>query len=76
MVTSGCVRGTAVDAFSYNLHVIVPEECVADRGQTSHKVALFEIHMKYGDVLPLHQVIAELQSACAGRSLPSAAAAV
>jgi maleamate amidohydrolase len=76
MVTSGCVRGTAVDAFSYNLRVIVPEECVADRGQTSHKVALFEIHMKYGDVLPLHQVMTELQAACAGRSRSDAPAAV
>ena len=63
MVTSGCVRGTAIDAFSYNLRVIIPQECVADRGQTSHKVALFEIHMKYGDVLPLDTVIAELEPA-------------
>ncbi len=76
MVTSGCVRGTAIDAFSYSLRVIIPEECVADRGPTSHKVALFEIHMKYGDVLPLHQVMTELQSACAGRSRPAVAAAV
>ncbi len=65
MVTSGCVRGTALDAFSYNYRVIVPQECVADRGQTSHKVALFEIHMKYGDVMPLDEVIAHLEAACA-----------
>lgn len=52
MVTSGCVRSTAIDAFSYNYRVVIPEECVADRGQTSHKVALFDIHMKYGDVVP------------------------
>ena len=56
MVTSGCVRATAVDAFSYNYYVIIPEECVADRSQISHKVSLFDIHMKYGDVLPLSQV--------------------
>ncbi len=65
MVTSGCVRGSAIDAFSYNYRVIVPQECVADRGQTSHKVALFEIHMKYGDVLPLDEVIAHLEASCA-----------
>jgi maleamate amidohydrolase len=76
MVTSGCVRGTAIDAFSYNLRVIIPEECVADRGLTSHKVALFEIHMKYGDVLPLHQVMAELHSACAAGGRPTIPAAV
>jgi maleamate amidohydrolase len=60
MVTSGCVRATAVDAFSHNLRVVVPEECVADRIHTSHAVALFDIQMKYGDVLPAAQVLAHL----------------
>lgn len=60
MVTSGCIRATAVDAFSHNLRVVVPEECVADRVQVSHAVALFDIHMKYGDVLPAHEVRAAL----------------
>ena len=67
MVTSGCVRSSALDAFSYNYRVIVPQECVADRGQTSHKVALFEIHMKYGDVLPLETVLANLDAAAGAR---------
>lgn len=56
-VTSGCVRGTCLDAFNLNYRVIVPEECVCDRGTVSHKVALFEIHMKYGDVIPLREVL-------------------
>jgi maleamate amidohydrolase len=62
MVTSGCVRATAVDAFSHNLRVVVPEECVADRARVSHAVALFDIHMKYGDVLPAAAVRAELEA--------------
>ena len=62
MVTSGCVRATAVDAFSHNFRVIVPEECVADRVQTSHAVALFDIHMKYGDVVPLAEVTTALEA--------------
>jgi maleamate amidohydrolase len=45
LTTSGCVRGTVVDAFSYNFRVIIPEECVGDR------------NMKYGDVLKLDEVI-------------------
>jgi len=61
MTTSGCVRATVVDAFSYNLRVVVPEECVADRVELSHKVSLLDIHMKYGDVLPLNQVIRYLK---------------
>jgi nicotinamidase-related amidase len=62
-VTSGCVRGTCLDAFSNSLRVIVPEECVCDRGATSHAVALFEIHMKYGDVVPVDRVLSHVTEA-------------
>jgi nicotinamidase-related amidase len=58
MVTSGCVRATVIDAFSHNYRVIVPLECVADRSATSHQVNLFDIDMKYADVLPLTEVLA------------------
>jgi maleamate amidohydrolase len=64
-VTSGCVRGTCLDAFNLNYRVIVPEECVCDRGETSHKVALFEIQMKYGDVVPLAEVIPAVAASAA-----------
>ena len=60
-VTSGCVRATCLDAFNYNFRVIVPQEAVCDRGQVSHKVALFEIHMKYGDVLSVEEVVSYLE---------------
>lgn len=60
MVTSGCVRATVVDAFSYNFIVVLPEECVGDRGVVSHKVSLFDMHMKYADVVPLSEVSAYL----------------
>jgi maleamate amidohydrolase len=66
MVTSGCVRATAVDAFSHNLRVVVPEECVADRISVSHAVALFDIHMKYGDVMPAADVVAALEPEAVG----------
>jgi maleamate amidohydrolase len=51
-VTSGCIRAAAVDASSYNYRVIVPEECVWDRGILAHKANLFDIQMKCGDVEP------------------------
>ena len=60
--TSGCVRATAVDAAQYNLRSIVPEECVWDRSQISHKVNLLDIHIKYGDVKPTDEVIAYFAS--------------
>ena len=60
MVTSGCVRASVVDAFSYNFIVVVPEECVGDRGLISHKVSLFDMHMKYADIAPLPKVMSYL----------------
>ena len=60
--TSGCVRGTAVDAFSLNFKVAIPQECVYDRSITSHKVNLFDLGQKYADVLPTHELIAKLQA--------------
>lgn len=62
MTTSGCVRATAVDAFSYNFKVVIPEECAADRSPTSHRVNLFDLDQKYADVLPLVEVIQHLES--------------
>ncbi len=59
--TSGCVRATAVDAAQYNFHSIVPEECVWDRGTLTHKVNLFDIQMKYGDVTTTDATIAYLE---------------
>ena len=59
--TSGCVRGSVVDAFSYNFRTIVPEECVYDRSQVSHAVNLFDINEKYAEVLPVAEVIERLK---------------
>jgi nicotinamidase-related amidase len=59
--TSGCVRGTVVDAFAYNFKVVVPEECVYDRGVTSHAVNLFDMSEKYADVAPVADIIAALE---------------
>ena len=55
--TSGCVRGSVVEAASYDYFVIVPEECVADRAEVPHKVNLFDMDMKYADVIPTREVI-------------------
>ncbi|WP_233129861.1 isochorismatase family protein [Domibacillus epiphyticus] len=57
LTTSGCVRASVVDAFSYNYKVIVPEECVGDRSQISHKTSLMDIHMKYGDVIKMDDIM-------------------
>ncbi len=61
MVTSGCVRATVNDAFSYNVRPIIPLECVADRAQMSHQVELFDMAAKYADVVPLNVLMEELE---------------
>lgn len=55
--TSGCVRASAVDAFSYGFHVIVPHDAVYDRSQTSHAVNLFDMSSKYADVMSTDEVL-------------------
>ena len=58
--TSGCVRATAVDAYSFGFHVVLVEECCFDRSILSHKVNLFDMHHKYTDVMHVDEVIAHL----------------
>ena len=49
--TSGCVRASAVDAFAYNFHVVVPHDAVYDRARSVHQVNLFDMAQKYADVM-------------------------
>jgi nicotinamidase-related amidase len=63
--TSGCVRATVVDAFSYNYTVVVVEEGCFDRAAVSQAVNLFEINAKYADVARLDDVLAYLDSLAA-----------
>jgi maleamate amidohydrolase len=55
--TSGCVRATVIDAFSYNLRVALVEECVFDRMQVSHKINMFDMNLKYADVVSLQDSV-------------------
>ena len=58
--TSGCVRASTVDAYSNGYHATVVEECVFDRAELIHKIALFDLHHKYADVMTLDEVLEEL----------------
>ncbi len=61
MSTSGCVRATAVDAFSLNYKVVIPSECVADSRRVSHEIALYDIDAQSGDVRPTEEIIEALK---------------
>ena len=56
--TSGCVRASAVDAFSLNYRVILAEEGCFDRSEASHAISLCDMHAKYADVVPTAEVMA------------------
>ena len=68
--TSGCVRASTVDAYSYGFHNVLVEECTYDRSMLSHKVNLFDLHHKYADVMHVGEVIAHLD----GMTAPAKAA--
>jgi maleamate amidohydrolase len=55
--TSGCVRSTVVDSLSRSFRTIVPEECVADKHESPHFASLYDMGLKYADVLPVSEVL-------------------
>jgi len=59
--TSGCVRASAVDAYSHGYHVVLVEECCYDRAILSHKINLFDMHHKYCDVMHVDEVVGHLK---------------
>jgi nicotinamidase-related amidase len=59
--TSGCVRATVVDALQHGYRVVVPREAVGDRNPAAHEANLYDIDAKYGDVLPLEDVLEHLE---------------
>ncbi len=58
--TSGCIRSTVMDAFYRDYHIIVPEECCGDRSSHAHINNLFDIDMKYGDVMSVNDVLKKI----------------
>ena len=61
-ITSGCVRASVVDSFSYGWRTIVPEECVGDVEKDAHDANLRDIQRRYADVLPVKDVMNYLES--------------
>ena len=59
--TSGCVRATVVDALQHGYRPIVPREAVGDRNPDAHEANLFDIDAKYGDVVSVDDVVANLE---------------
>ena len=63
--TSGCVRATAVDALQYGFRPVVPREAVGDRNPDAHEANLYDVDAKYGDVVPVGDVLEYLEELAA-----------
>ena len=60
--TSGCVRATVVDSLQRSLRTIVPEECVADKHESPHFANLYDMALKYADVVSVQEVLSYLKA--------------
>ncbi len=75
--TSGCVRATVVDAFSYDVPVTLVEDACFDRYQSSHAINLFDMQAKYADLVSSREAIAYIDGLPDGLFvLPGGSAAV
>jgi maleamate amidohydrolase len=59
--TSGCVRASAVDAFSYGFRVNVVEDCVGDVETGPHEDALRDLGRRYADIVQMSEVIEKIE---------------
>lgn len=60
--TSGCLRSAVVDAATNSFRPVVVADCCFDRLDISHRVALLDIWLKYGDVVTSDEAISHLSS--------------
>ena len=60
--TSGCIRGTALDAYSYGLDVLLAQDGCFDRVTTSHVATLTDLNTKYGRVVDSADVLERLKT--------------
>ncbi len=60
--TSGCVRATVLDAFSYNYRVALVEDGCFDRSEASHAITLCDMNAKYADVVRTNEVLAYFET--------------
>jgi maleamate amidohydrolase len=54
--TSGCVRASAVDAFSHGFTTFVVDDCCFDRSHFLHCANLFDLQAKYASVVSLDEL--------------------
>lgn len=61
--TSGCVRASIIDAFSYGFRISVPEDCCGDAERGPHEENLRDCERRYCEVSDLRAMKSYLQGA-------------
>ena len=54
--TSGCVRASTIDSFSWGYRTIIPESCVGDADEGPHRENLRDVGRRYADVISRGEV--------------------
>lgn len=57
-VTSGCIRASTIDAFSYGFRTMVVDDCCGDPMQESHEANLKDMGRRYADIKQSADVLA------------------
>ncbi len=68
LVTNGCVRHTAADAFFHGFNVVVVSDCVEHRDETGHRLGLEMMAQSYGArIVPADDVVALVRASAPAR---------
>lgn len=54
--SSGCVRASVVDSFSYGFRTLVVEDCCGDQDEDAHRTAMRDLGRRYADILDAAEV--------------------
>lgn len=60
--TSGCVRASIIDSFSWGFRTIVAEDCVGDMEEDAHRANLLDVNRRYADIVSSDDCIAKFAS--------------
>ena len=59
-VTSGCIRASVIDAFSFGYRTIVVEDCCGDPGEAEHAANIKDMERRYADIITSGQAASYL----------------
>jgi maleamate amidohydrolase len=68
--TSGCIRASTIDSFSYGYRTILPRECIADQALEPHEANLRDVGIRYADVVASARVVDYLRGLAVSNANP------